>query len=494
MKPYAKALIGGLALLLFAACSGPQGEVGPQEIVVTEGIPAPSAKGVAVRPQGNLEGQLASLVGSQTTPLAVDGCAYGAPSTVQVSYAIKTPPAQAYPASFKVYTTWAHEAGAWVGSDEATVTFQSASDQPKTVMLTVRNGGSPATGTSTFTVEPRDPQPSSGPGRLQTPPGQSEVTVHVSFNPCPATDPPPPNTPPTLTVPNFVLAEATGPAGAQVAFSVTATDLEDGDLTGSVVCTPTSGTLFPIGETTVTCSVTDSGGLSASASFPVYVEDSTPPIFSGVPSGTATRIAQNIQGWALNLADLGISASDPNGVSEPVTMTCIPAEGSYIPIGATQTVVCTARDSATYRAPVSPAPPTPNESQASFQVFVTLNVNPAGFLPPLRMAVPYSAHKRGSTIPHKFYPPTYADGTPATDLADGLRLVLRYTGSCNSTSGEAIEGNDYPTGSTAWRYDPDSGQYVFNLKTQAGWSLGCYRTTVSYAGIPLAETHFSLIR
>ena len=495
LSPYGKAFLAGFGLaLLLAACSGPQGEVGPQEIVVTEGIPAPKAAGAPVRPQGNLVGELASAVGSQTTPLSVDGCANGSPSTVEVTYRIQTPPPQDFPAGFTVDTSWTYDAttGTWSGSNPVTVTFQqSEANQTKRLTLTVRNGPTNASGTSSFKVEPRNPFPTSG-NQLKLPPGQSDVTVNVQFTPC--APPPSPNTPPTLTVPNYVLAEATEPDGAHVNFVVTATDAEDGDLTGSVVCTPPSGSLFPIGETPVTCTVTDSGGLSASASFPVYVEDSTPPVFSGVPTGPVTRIAQNIQGWALSLSDLGITATDPGNVSPPVTITCTPAEGTYLAIGGTYTITCTAQDSATYRAPVSPAPAPPNKSTITFTVFVTLDVDPTGFLPPLRMMAPYSSHKRGSTVPHKFYPPRYADGSPATDLAEGLRLVLVRTTNCAADTSETYEGNDFATGSTAWRYDPDSGQYIFNLKTQTAWTTGCYRTTVSYAGIKLAETYFNLVR
>ena len=490
---YGKALLAGLGLaLLLVACSGPQGEVGLQEMVITEGIPAPKATGEPVRPLGNLEAKAGSVTGSNTTNLAVDGCANGAPSTVTVFYTIKTPPPQTYPASFDINTTWTYEGGSWIGSDPITVTFQSATDQPKTVTLTVKNGSAPASGTSTLEVNPYNPQPSTGTGKVNLT-DNSKVTANVTFTDCPA---PPANTPPTLVVPNHVLAEATGPNGAHVNFLVTATDAEDGDLTGSVACTPASGSLFPIGETQVACTVTDSGGLSASATFPVYVEDSTPPVFSGVPTGPAvTRIAQNIQGWALSLSELGIAATDPGEVSPPVSVTCDPPEGTYLAIGGTYTVTCTARDSATYRAPVSSAPPPPNESAPiTFTVFVTLDVDPTGFLPPLRMATPYSNHKRGSTVPHKLYPPKYADGTPATDLAEGLRLVLVRTTNCAADTSETYEGDDFAAGSTAWRYDPDSGQYVFNLKTQTAWATGCYRTVVSYAGIKLAETRFNLVR
>jgi hypothetical protein len=152
-------------------------------------------------------------------------------------------------------------------------------------------------------------------------------------------------------------------------------------------------------------------------------------------------------------------------------------------IGSTTTVSCTAKDAIG------------NESVAStFDVFVGLNAPAGGFLPPLRMVAPYSAHRRGSTIPHKFLPPTYADGTPATDLAAGLHLVVQQLD--GTPDADAINGDDFSAGSTEWRYDPDAGQYIFNLKTgtTSPWNIGTYRTTVSYAGVKLAETQFDLRR
>jgi hypothetical protein len=136
-----------------------------------------------------------------------------------------------------------------------------------------------------------------------------------------------------------------------------------------------------------------------------------------------------------------------------------------------------------------------NRSEVSiFEVFVGLNVGGTGFLPPLRMAEPFSAHKRGSTIPHKFLPPTYADGTPATDLADGLRLLVKRVDAMPDADG--IEANDFSAGSTAWRFDTTAGHYIFNLKTGTAspWDVGTWTTTVSFAGIPLAATQFDLRR
>ena len=69
----------------------------------------------------------------------------------------------------------------------------------------------------------------------------------------------------TIHVPGHVTADATGPAGAIVPYSVTVTDANN------LVCTPATGSLFAIGATTVTCTANDSGENKATASFTVTV-------------------------------------------------------------------------------------------------------------------------------------------------------------------------------------------------------------------------------
>ncbi len=78
-------------------------------------------------------------------------------------------------------------------------------------------------------------------------------------------------TPPILTLPSIVLADATSPMGASVDYSnlVSATDETDGLVPLS--CTPPSGSLFPIGDTTVECTATDGAGNSSTAPFTVHV-------------------------------------------------------------------------------------------------------------------------------------------------------------------------------------------------------------------------------
>ena len=76
-------------------------------------------------------------------------------------------------------------------------------------------------------------------------------------------------TAPVLSLPGPITVAATGPNGAVVTYTATATDLIDG--TVPVSCTPPSGSVFPIGTTTVHCNAVDSVGNTASGSFTVTV-------------------------------------------------------------------------------------------------------------------------------------------------------------------------------------------------------------------------------
>jgi hypothetical protein len=85
--------------------------------------------------------------------------------------------------------------------------------------------------------------------------------------------PTPDTTPPTITAPAAITANATSPAGAPVSFAVTATD--DRDPNPVVSCSPASGSTFPIGTTSVTCTATDAATNTSSQTFPVTVRGAT---------------------------------------------------------------------------------------------------------------------------------------------------------------------------------------------------------------------------
>lgn len=81
-------------------------------------------------------------------------------------------------------------------------------------------------------------------------------------------------TPPELDLPDEVRVTASSDQGASVTYTATATDPGHGDV--PVSCSPASGSLFPVGTTTVTCTAVDPAGNTISGSFPVIVAAAPP--------------------------------------------------------------------------------------------------------------------------------------------------------------------------------------------------------------------------
>jgi len=80
---------------------------------------------------------------------------------------------------------------------------------------------------------------------------------------------PPDTVPPVVTVPASSVTDATSAAGAVIVYAASALDDVDGTLTPA--CAPASGSAFPVGATTVTCTATDAHGNTGSASFTITV-------------------------------------------------------------------------------------------------------------------------------------------------------------------------------------------------------------------------------
>jgi hypothetical protein len=160
------------------------------------------------------------------------------------------------------------------------------------------------------------------------------------------------NTPPVLHLPGDQLVEATSSAGAAVSWTATASDLEDA-VPPTPTCAPASGSTFPLGMTTVNCSVTDGGGLTASGSFLVSVEDTSVPTLVGMPADQAMTTGDPSGATLVYTPPTATDLADPSP-----SVGCDPASGSPIPVGTT-TVTCTATDA------------TGNHASASFTVDVT---------------------------------------------------------------------------------------------------------------------------
>ncbi|HEX9370628.1 MAG TPA: choice-of-anchor Q domain-containing protein [Roseiflexaceae bacterium] len=62
---------------------------------------------------------------------------------------------------------------------------------------------------------------------------------------------------PKLSLPGAITVNATSPQGAMVSYTATASEPDDASATPTLSCSPASGSTFPIGTTTVTCTASD---------------------------------------------------------------------------------------------------------------------------------------------------------------------------------------------------------------------------------------------
>ena len=148
---------------------------------------------------------------------------------------------------------------------------------------------------------------------------------------------------PVLTLPaSPVVVQTSSATGAVVIFTVTAYDAVEGQLIPTT--TPASGSLFPVGTTTVNASVSDSLGNLSTGSFEVLVQydgippDTTPPVVAA--HGNAIVHATSPAGAVVIYAPA--SATDNVGVT---SITYSQNSGTLFPLGTT-VVTITARDAA----------------------------------------------------------------------------------------------------------------------------------------------------
>jgi hypothetical protein len=151
-------------------------------------------------------------------------------------------------------------------------------------------------------------------------------------------------TPPTLTTVANQTDEATGPTGAAAAFSASATDIVDGTdavvfKEGSTIVQ--SGQTFSVGTHTITASATDAASNTASQTFTIKVQDTTPP--SLTPIANQTDEATGPNGAA---AMFSATATDIVDGIDPVVFTegnIIVQSGQTFGLG-THTITASATD------------------------------------------------------------------------------------------------------------------------------------------------------
>jgi hypothetical protein len=262
------------------------------------------------------------------------------------------------------------------------------------------------------------------------------------------------NTEPVLTVPSTITAEATSSAGAAVTFTgLSATDDEDGDLTSEIQCTPASGSTFDIGNTTVNCSVEDSGGLTDSGSFTVTVVDTTPPKLT-LPADI-TEEATGPSGAAVSF---NASASDL--VDGSITPNCDAASGDTFALGTT-TVTCSATDAAG------------NEATGSFKVTVVDTTPPKLTLP--ANITEEATGPNGNAVTFTATASDLVDGTVAVtcDPASGSTFAISTTTvDCSATDAAGNEATGSFTVKVQDTIAPSNFQFVGNINDGDSFYFG----------------------
>jgi hypothetical protein len=229
------------------------------------------------------------------------------------------------------------------------------------------------------------------------------------------------NVPPIIAqCPANQTIEATGASGAIASWPLpTATD-NSGVVTLTRTVGPAPGSTFPVGATPVTYTATDPSANSATCNFTVTIQDTTPPVFAGVPA--SVTLEANTIGGATYAAYTAVpTATDiVNGV-RPVAASHAP--GTVFPLtppGPTATVVTfSASDTAT------PA----NTATAQFTVTVRDTT------PPVLANIPANQTLQATG-------PTGAiatfGGATATDIADAAPTITYVPAS----------GSTFPLGAT----------------------------------------------
>lgn len=245
-------------------------------------------------------------------------------------------------------------------------------------------------------------------------------------------------TPPALTLPGSIgPVEGNTLGGATVTFATSASDLVDG--TVEVTCDAASGSVFPVGPTTVSCSAVDTRGNRATGSFAVTVVDTTPPVVtlggtivdgdsfifgSAPPAPTCT---------AVDLVSGGVPCT-VSGYSDKV--------GSHTLTGA--------------------ASDTAGNTGTATRSYTVLPWTLTGFYRPVEMGGITNTVKNGSTVPLKFE--VFAGSEEKTGIAAIASIQTRSV-ACQSLSSSEDPVDALATGGTLLRYDATAGQFIFNWQT-----------------------------
>jgi hypothetical protein len=146
---------------------------------------------------------------------------------------------------------------------------------------------------------------------------------------------------PSVTCPNDKTFTTTGNNDPCGVVTYTTPTGSDNCAVQSVVCNPPSGTCFPVGMTTVTCTATDTSNNTGQCTFKVTVQNpvQNPCTITCPPNQTANTGPGATQCCAV------VNYPAPTTTGSCGTVMCSPASGSCFPVGAT-TVTCKSNNGA----------------------------------------------------------------------------------------------------------------------------------------------------
>ncbi len=138
---------------------------------------------------------------------------------------------------------------------------------------------------------------------------------------------------------NIVRGNDTSQCGATVSYGAPTVTDNCGSGVGKVICSPASGSSFPVGTTTLTCSATDGAGNRGSCSFTVTINDTQAPTIA-CPANVVAPSAPGLCSATVSYAAPTISDN-----CSGATVVCTPPSGSTFVKGVTA-VSCIATDAA----------------------------------------------------------------------------------------------------------------------------------------------------
>jgi hypothetical protein len=359
----------------------------------------------------------------------------------------------------------------------------------------------------------------------------------------------PPNTPPTVTVAG-VTDGASYNKGTVPAATCEVTDAEDGNSSFPATLSAVTGphAIDGIGAQTASCSYTDGGGLTASASKTYRIVDPTPPVIS---SALNPLTPDGANGWYTSDVTLTWTVTEPESPSSLVKTGCVdqnittdqaattyscaatsaggtadpntvtikrdataptnvqfnadePADGGrYFPTTVPSGTGCTADDATSGVAScvvtgrstavgthtlTATATDNAGNTATATRTYSVRVLTVSGFFQPVDMGGVLNIVKGGATVPLKF---TVFDGGVEQTAISVVKSFTQRTIACGTLAGATDEIEIVTTGGTTLRYDATAHQFIQNWQTPKKPGT-CMQATVTMIDGTAITAYFQL--